>query len=379
MAARRVAIGLADGVVCELADLNRSRQRRRRFQHFGSTVIASFAAQSLDCSAMHSSESAAESVEDPAGPDSSTGRLLVVTPCRNEQEFMRRTLDSIVEQTHAPALWVIVDDGSTDDTPKILADYAERFPFIRIVRRGDRGKRSVGPGVIDAFYVGLDGVDLDDFEFVCKLDLDLVMLPDYFEKMIGRMRAAPRLGSCSGKPYYHDKSGALQPEWCDDEIVVGAAKFYRVSCFQQIGGFVRQVMWDGIDSHRCRLFGWLACSWDDEDLRFLHLRPMGSSDSSLLRGRRRHGHGQYFMGTAPAYLLASALRRLLQPPRVIGAVVMWWGYVGSWLRREPRYEDLRFRRFLRRYQWSTMVRGKKRAIARIEREQESVWDPSLRT
>jgi len=288
---------------------------------------------------------------------------------------MRRSLDSIVEQTHAPALWVIVDDGSTDETPEILADYAERFDFIRIVRREDRGKRSVGPGVIDAFYAGLEDVDLNEFEFLCKLDLDLVMLPDYFEQMISRMRATPRLGSCSGKPYYHDSAGALQPEWCDDEIVVGAAKFYRVACFQQIGGFVRQVMWDGIDSHRCRLFGWIACSWDEEGLRFLHLRPMGSSDSSLLRGRRRHGEGQYFMGTAPVYLFASALRRLLQPPRLLGAAVMLWGYVGSWLSRKPRYEDRAFRRFLRQYQWSTLFRGKKRAIAKIDSERASVWSP----
>jgi len=290
---------------------------------------------------------------------------------------MRRALDSVVQQTLLPALWVIVDDGSSDDTPTILADYAGRHPFLRIVRREDRGKRSVGPGVIDAFYAGLEGIVLDEFEFVCKLDLDLVLVPDYFEKMVARMRANPRLGSCSGKPYYHDKAGVLQPEWCDDEIVVGAAKFYRVACFQQIGGFVREVMWDGIDSHRCRLFGWIACSWDDVDLRFLHLRPMGSSDSSLLRGRRRHGHGQYFMGTAPVYLLASALRRLLQPPRVVGALIMVWGYFGSWLRQQPRYEDRAFRRFLRRYQWSTLLRGKKRAIAKIESEREAMWDPSI--
>jgi hypothetical protein len=104
---------------------------------------------------------------------------------------------------------------------------------------------------------------------------------------------------------------------------------------------------------------------------------MGSSDSGVLRGRGRHGHGQYFMGTAPLYLLASGLRRVLQPPRVIGALVMLWGYFSSWLRRKPRYEDLEFRRFLRRYQWSTMFRGKKRAIAKIESEQEAVWNPSI--
>ena len=80
----------------------------------------------------------------------------------------RRTLDSIVAQTHAITRWIIVDAGSTDATPALLAEYAEKHPFIEVVRREDRGKRSVGPGVIEAFYAGLEGVDLDDFEFVCK-------------------------------------------------------------------------------------------------------------------------------------------------------------------------------------------------------------------
>jgi len=302
------------------------------------------------------------------------GSVLIVAPCRNEQEYMRRTLDSIVAQTHPITRWIIVDDGSTDETPAILAEYAAKHSFIEVVRREDRGKRSVGPGVIEAFYAGLEGVDLDDYEFVCKLDLDLDIPHDYFEKMIARMRANPRIGSCSGKPYYHDANGELQPEWCDDEIVVGMIKFYRTACFQQIGGFVHEVMWDGIDSHRCRLFGWIACSWNDAELRFLHLRPMGSSDKNVLRGRRRHGHGQYFMGTAPAYLLASAVRRLVQPPFLIGALVMVWGYLDSWLRRRPRYDDLEFRRFLRSYQWRSIFLGKRRTIERIDAEQERVWD-----
>lgn len=286
---------------------------------------------------------------------------------------MRRTLDAVCGQTHLPARWIIVDDGSTDDTPAILAEYAARHSFIVVVRREDRGKRSVGPGVIEAFYAGLEGVDLAEFEFVCKLDLDLDLPLDYFERLIARMRDNPRIGSCSGKPFYVADSGQHIPEWCDNEIVVGMTKFYRVTCFEEIGGFVLQVMWDGIDSHRCRMLGWIASSYDEPELRFEHLRPMGSSDANLLRGRRRHGAGQYFMGTSVAYMAASALRRLLQPPYLIGSMVMAWGYVSAWLRSDSRYEDREFRKFLRSYQWSTIWRGKPRTIARIEAERKPVW------
>ncbi len=308
-------------------------------------------------------------------PGAREGRILVVCPCRNEQQYMRRTLDALVAQTHPLARLVVVDDGSTDATPSILAEYAARHPFVHVVRREDRGKRSVGPGVIEAFYAGLDGVDLGEFEFVCKLDLDLDLPRTYFADLVARMRANPRLGSVSGKPWYRDAHGRTRREWCDDEIVVGMTKFYRVDCFRQIGGFVREVMWDGIDSHRCRQLGWIAHSVDAPELRFEHLRPMGSSDKNVLRGRRRHGHGQYFMGTSAAYLLASAARRVLQPPYVVGALAMAWGYFASWAARKPRFADPEFRRFLRRYQWGTLLRGKRRTIERIERERAASWRP----
>lgn len=114
-------------------------------------------------------------------------RYVIISPCRNEAKFMRRTLDSVVAQTVNPTLWIIVDDGSTDDTPSILAEYAAQYEFIRIVTRDNRGHRSVGPGVIDAFYAGYETISIDDFDFICKLDLDLELPRCYFAELIVRM------------------------------------------------------------------------------------------------------------------------------------------------------------------------------------------------
>lgn len=289
-------------------------------------------------------------------------RYVIISPCRDEAAFARRTLDSVTRQTIPPALWVIVDDGSTDQTPQILAEYARRFDYIRVIRRADRGRRSVGPGVIDAFYAGYDTIDTGDFDYVCKLDLDLELPPGYFEAIIRRMKSDPRLGTCSGKPYYHDSAGKLLPETCGDDTSVGAAKFYRTDCFREIGGFVRSVMWDGIDCHYCRMHGWAACSWDDPELRFLHLRPMGSSDRSILTGRARHGAGQYYMGTSLWYILASALFRLSHRPVIIGSAAMLWGYLAAMAARKARYQDDAFRKYLRRYHGACLLYGKARAM-----------------
>ncbi len=100
-------------------------------------------------------------------------RYLLISPCRDEAEYLRRTLDSVAAQSVQPAAWVVVDDGSTDETPAILEEYARRLPYLRLVRRTDRGRRQVGPGVIEAFYAGLETVRLEDFDYLCKLDMDL--------------------------------------------------------------------------------------------------------------------------------------------------------------------------------------------------------------
>jgi biofilm PGA synthesis N-glycosyltransferase PgaC len=298
---------------------------------------------------------------------------LLISPCRNEADFMVNTLDSVVNQSLPPAKWIIVDDGSTDATPEILQRYSNQYDFIQIVTRDNRGHRSVGPGVIEAFYAGLEVVDLNNYQFVCKLDLDLELPVGYFQKLIQRMSENQRIGTCSGKPY-NRRGDRLVSERRGDEMSVGMTKFYRTSCFKQIGGFVSEVMWDAIDCHRCRQLGWIACSWDDPELRFVHLRIMGSSQDSIYQGRMRHGFGQYFMGTGLLYMFATSVYRMLHPPYFLGGLAMFWGYLESFIKRVPRYRDERLRKFIRSYQWKCLLLGKSRATLLLDNQQASVWD-----
>ncbi len=304
-----------------------------------------------------------------------TSTYIVISPGRNEAEYMRRTLDSMVAQTHRPALWIIVDDGSTDESPQILAEYAACHDWIRVLPKPDRGHRAVGPGVIEAFYFGLDTVDLNNHAYLCKLDLDLELPPQYFEILIHRMQADPRIGTCSGKAYFRNSKGDLVSEKIGDEMSLGMTKLYSVACFRQIGGFVREVMWDGIDCHKARQLGWTPVSWDDLSLRFEHLRPMGSSQKSIYTGRRRHGFGQYYMGTHPLFIIASAVNRMRQPPFVWGGLAMLQGYFGAMLRAAPRHGDTELRAFIRAYQLQALRHGKAGAVARIEAERAGSWVP----
>jgi hypothetical protein len=124
------------------------------------------------------------------------------------------------------------------------------------------------------------------------------------------------------------------------------------------------------------MLGWLAESIDDEPLRFVHLRPQGASQKGIWTGRLRKGFGQYFMGTSPLYYLAVVVYHLPAYPALIGSAAMLWGYLRSWLRRLPRYDDLEFRYFLRSYQHACLRIGKRAATAQINAERAQLWRAS---
>lgn len=278
---------------------------------------------------------------------------------------MERTLDSMVAQTCHPTLWVIVDDGSTDKTPDILARYVAEHDWIRVLQKPDRGHRAVGPGVIEAFYAGLDTVNSGDFDYIVKLDLDLNLPERYFETLIARMKADPQIGTCSGKPYVR-RGHQLVSERRGDEMSVGMTKFYRRACFEAIGGLKREVMWDAIDCHKARMLGWKAVSWDHPDLNFEHLRPMGSSQTSIWTGKRRHGAGQWFMGSDPLFYLATCVFRMSEPPYILGGLAMFQGYVAAWAKRARQLDDPDLVTFIRAYQRRALRVGKARAAAEID-------------
>jgi glycosyltransferase involved in cell wall biosynthesis len=288
--------------------------------------------------------------------DTGTGgkepRIVVVSPARNEDATLPRTLAAMRAQTRPPDLWILVDDGSTDRTLEIMTEAARETPWIRVVPRADRGFRAVGGGVVDAFYAGLETVE-GDYDFIAKLDVDLEFSPRYIARLLERFAEDPELAAASGKVFRPEGEGFVE-ESIIDEQVSGAFKFYRSEAFDRIGGFVREVMWDGIDFHRARMEGYRTRSFRDEELRIIHLRLMGSTDRSVYRGRLRWGAGQWFMGSAFAYVVASGLFRMRERPFVIGGLLIIAGYCLAALRRVERYEEPGFRAELHRWQWARL-------------------------
>lgn len=288
-----------------------------------------------------------------------TAKYIIVSPVRNEEKYLTDTIRSIADQTVPPVEYILVDDGSTDGTPEILKDAAAKYPWIHSVRRQDRGERKVGPGVVEAFYDGYHAIKTKDYDFICKMDGDLTVGPQYFETLFEKFAGDPFLGAASGKLFLDLNDGKLVEERITDESVLGGVLCLKKKCFDAIGGFVCQVMWDGITFHRCRMEGFRTRSFRDRELMIFDHRIMGSSHKSIFHGRTRWGWGQFFMGTHPLYIMAVGAYRMLERPFVIGGIFILWGYLKAWLTKTPRYDFPGFRESLRSWQMERLRLGKR--------------------
>ncbi len=289
-------------------------------------------------------------------------RYVIVSPVRDEEKYLPRTIESMINQTVRATEYILIDDGSTDRTADIIKEAAKSHPWIRYVKRPDRGERKVGPGVVEAFYDGMAAISTPEYDFIGKMDGDLSFGPRYFETLFEKFEKDPLLGGASGKIYLVLDDGGLAEERHAAEMVVGGMQFYRTKCFQDMGGFVRQVMWDGIAYHRCRMAGWRTGSLPDKELMIYDHRIIGSSHKSIYHGRIRWGWGQYFMGTHPLYILAVGLYRMLERPFVSGGLLIIFGYFKGMITRSERYEYPGFRRSLHAWQFERLGIGRRLEI-----------------
>ncbi|HOD51863.1 MAG TPA: glycosyltransferase [Candidatus Hydrogenedentes bacterium] len=286
---------------------------------------------------------------EPANPTPERSYVIVIT-ARDEAKYLQGTIDSIAGQTLLPVELVIVDDGSKDETGAIADAAAAQYPWVHVVHRPDRGERKVGAGVVETFYAGYEALQTRSFAYQCKLDGDLTLPPGYFEGIVKKMEADATLGGASGKVFNPVGEGAFKEERIIDDMVSGAVNFWRRACWEQIGGYVRMVMWDGIAMHRARMFGWHTRSFRDKDLEIIHHRLMGSSHKNILHGRMRWGRGQWFMGCHPLYIIASGINRMFERPYIVGGICIMAGYFSSMIKGAEQYDDPEFRKYLHAWQ-----------------------------
>jgi poly-beta-1,6-N-acetyl-D-glucosamine synthase len=279
-------------------------------------------------------------------PEAPSSRYVAIMPARDESRHLPATIASISAQTVKPTLLVIVDDGSHDDTLAIANDAAAREPWIRVVARPDRGFRAPGYGVMDAFYDGYATVDVE-WDFLVKLDSDVVLEPDYFERCLARFALDPRLGIGGGVFHARTPDGRYEEERTPHFHVRGGSKIYRRACWDDIGGLIRLTGWDTFDEVKANRLGWRTETFDEIVVR--HERATGDA-AGQWRNAVKNGRACFVVGYDPVFLMLRSIGRLRTAPRLKGPAGLLVGYFGAWAKREPRVDDPDTIRYMRSQQ-----------------------------
>jgi biofilm PGA synthesis N-glycosyltransferase PgaC len=283
-----------------------------------------------------------------------TQRLLLISPVRNEQAYIERIANAVAAQTRPPDLWIVVDDGSTDDTPEILAGLTRRIGFLRVVDTSALPGVGVVPDRLAtaaearAFNLGLGTVEQSDFTHIAKLDGDTELPQRYFETLLGEFERDPELGLAGG--VYADPDPSCPGAWKVTSPpsayhVPGTMKCYSLACFEAIGGMQERLAWDTIDETYARMRGYHTRSYPN--LIAHHHRPWGSADGTL-RGRARHGECAYIVHFTLPWVILRSFKVARTRPRGLSGAAFLYGYLRSAAHRVSRVQDPAFRRFVRR-------------------------------
>jgi poly-beta-1,6-N-acetyl-D-glucosamine synthase len=277
-------------------------------------------------------------------------RYVIVSPVRDEAEHLEETIAAVTAQTILPARWVLVNDGSHDNTGAIAEEAERSHPWIRVVHRSDRGFRKAGSGVVEAFYDGLKAVELYDWDFLVKLDGDLSFSPDYFESCFARFTADPTLGIGGGLVQHGIKG--VPEDRNPDFHVRGATKIYRRDCWTAIGGIASATGWDTLDEVKANMLGWKTRTF--KDLVMHHHRYTGAADGKW-KNLVKNGRANYIAGYHPLFMAVKCLRRLLERPYGVGALGLLVGFISGYVKHIPRISDERLIEYLRGQQLNRML------------------------
>ena len=249
---------------------------------------------------------------------------VLITPARDEAQFIERTLVSVTKQTVRPVKWVIISDGSTDGTDQIVEKYAAKEKWIELIRLPQRSGRNFA-GKVAAFKAGYAKLAKLEYDVIGNLDGDVSFDEGYIEFLLGKFVENPGLG-VAGTPYREDH--AIHDErFKSADHVSGACQLFRRACFEEIGGYM-EVESGGIDLIAllaAQAKGWQTRRFDDKYC--LHHRNVDSArNRGICRRLCNRGKKDYLLGSHPVFEVFRSIFQMKQWPYLIGGVLMLSGY-----------------------------------------------------
>jgi poly-beta-1,6-N-acetyl-D-glucosamine synthase len=281
-------------------------------------------------------------------------KYYVITPAKNEEKFITFTLESMIRQTFKPVKWIIVDDGSTDNTKKIVEEYAKLHTWIEIISKDNKQEKKLyGSKVIRAFNAGYALIKKEEYDFIVKWDADLSFPPDYFQQVADAFSNNKSLGICGG--YIVENGRDFEMKSSRHPRVQGAVKSVSAKCFNDIGGFLEENGWDGIDMLHAAYLGWEV---KNIPVRIIHHR-IQTTEYRSPNFFYNNGIAHYKQGNDLFLTFIRFIVLLRQKPYIIMSLSYVSGYLKAYFLREPKYVNKGLAKFIRSYHYQRLFNLKR--------------------
>lgn len=272
-------------------------------------------------------------------------KYVLLTSAKNEQDFIIKTMESVISQTLKPMLWVIVNDGSTDRTENIILSYVRKFNFIHLfnIQRGvNRSFGSKAKAIMYAF----DSIRHDNFDFVGNLDADISFESTYYERLISKFHENKNLG-IGGGIRYDFCNNKFKRVKCAEDSVGGPFQFFRKKCFEDIGGY-KPLTYGGIDALAeisARMLGWEVKSFDD--LQLYHHRCTGIARGRFIHRQIVEGEKFYNLGYDSLFFSLKTSKKIFSKPFFLNFFLTMFGFFHKKMKREKREVSFEVQKFLK--------------------------------
>jgi len=260
---------------------------------------------------------------------------VVVTPARNEEAFIEKTIETVIRQTVLPQKWVIVNDGSTDATGSIVGKYAEKYEWLELVNLPVRKERNFAAKV-HAFNAGLERLKDVPYEIIANLDGDVGLDEDHFEFLLNKFKDDSGLG-VAGTIFREEGGYSSETSSFEGQNhVSGQCQVFRRKCFEDIGGYYanKEGGIDWIAVTTARMMGWKTRSYREKS--FFHFRHLGTAERGILASSFSYGEKDYYLGGHPIWELFRVTYRLTKPPYLVDGLALGLGYGWAMIRRVHR-------------------------------------------
>ncbi len=251
-------------------------------------------------------------------------KYVLLTAAKNEEEFIEKTIKSVLNQTILPQQWIIVSDGSTDKTDEIVESYSSKHKFIKILRSSGEKVRSFGSKAKAVMYAYNNLGDIQ-FDYVGNLDADVSFNPDYYESILKIFEKDEKLGIAGGIRFdFCD--GEFKELPCASNSVGGPFQLFRKECFEKVGGY-SPLKYGGIDAAAemtARMHGWKVRSF--KEYKLFHHRCTGTWSGHSIKYRIRTGIKFYSLGYSSLFITLKFIKEITRKPIIIGSLLSIGSY-----------------------------------------------------